>query len=79
MWQTRKRVTPESLCITLYIPQPTLISGMTLAEVWPSGAAGEQRKDVLGSLDLTKGLKLKVNIIKVGIHAYWAECSSPFH
>lgn len=31
-------MTPESWCTTLYIPLPTLIRGITLAEVCPTGA-----------------------------------------
>lgn len=33
IWHTRKQVTPDSVCTTLYIPLPTLIRGITLAEV----------------------------------------------
>lgn len=46
IWHTRKKVTPECLCITLYIPLPTLIKGITLAEVWPNGARETQENKI---------------------------------
>lgn len=42
IWQTRKQVTPDSRCTTLYIPLPTLIRGITLAEVCPTGATNSR-------------------------------------